>query len=661
MNKTYIQVLALLSLLGCGAANATDYYCDPVTGSMSNPGTSASPWSTLEAVFTANKTFVAGDVINLRTGYHGFPSIKGNNSGDVTIQAQNGNTPTVKKITASYNAASHWVISGLTISPETAGTTDNGRYVYFLTGCHYMTVKNCLIYSASNITGWTATDWTNNAGSGIVSYADNTVLLNNTLRNVGGGIAILRTSTGQASNSRVTGNLIENFCGDAMVGLADNSIFDYNTIRNCYNNGGTTHRDGFQSWSVGTDGVAGNGIVTGVTLRGNIFISQTDPNQPLSTEDGGTMHGIGCFDGMYDNWIVENNLIANGNDYGISFDGARNCRIVNNTVLVNPLKRAGTPYPYSRIYLAAHKAGGPYANVYASDNIIRNNIVALISEWHTTNTTLDHNIITTAYDTGYFVNYYGFDFHTKSGSPLIDTGSATLAPAIDLDGVPRPQGVGFDIGAYEFVSALFGNSFEAYPANANIGGQPVGTTTWAVAGTGTGAFAIVSNAQAYSDGGSKSLYLSQTATGFRPRATVNLVAGGFIPSALAKGSVSFAVCEDPANGGGANFYTVNIGNMSLSRFDQSGVGKLVFSVTGGSYIGAGFTGTGYTYTPGAWNLIEVSFDNTAKAASLYINGGLAGTITGASSDFSVSSITLGLYSSGSTSDKVYFDAVQAAP
>lgn len=657
-----IRLLSLCLLAG-GALNAATYYCDPATGDMANPGTSASPWSTLEAVFAANKTFVAGDIINLRTGHHGSPSIKGINSGDVTIQAESGHTPTVRKITASYNAASHWVISGLTVSPETAGVSEGGRYVYFLPGCHYMTVKNCLIYSASNITGWTATDWASKAGAGIVSYADHTVILDNTLRNVGGGIALLRTSsaTVQASDSQVSGNLIENFCGDAMVGCSDNSIFDYNTVKNCYHSGGSTHRDGFQSWSLGEDNVAGNGVVTGVTLRGNIFISQTDPDQPLSTEDGGTMHGIGCFDGMYDNWVVENNLVVNGNDYGISFVGARNCRIVNNTVLVNPLKRATTPFPYSKIYLSAHKAGGPYANVYSSDNIIRNNLAAEINQWHVTNTTLDHNIVTSSYDTGYFVNYSGFNFYTVAGSPLIDAGSATLAPAVDIDGFPRPQGAGFDIGAYEFVNLLFSDSFEAYTTGANIGGQPVGTTAWAANGTGAGGTATISAAQAYNDGGTQSLYLLQTAMGVRPRATVNLIAGGFITSPLTKGSVFFAACEDPNNGAGSNFFTVNIGTVNLSRSTQGGVGKFTLSVNGGKSTGIGFTGAGYTYTPGVWNMFEVDFDNTAKTASLYINGALAGTVSDTLADFSLSSITLGLYSSGSTNDKVYFDALEVAP
>ena len=46
------------------------------------------------------------------------------------------------------------------------------------------------------------------------------------------------------------------------------------------------------------------------------------------------------------------------------------------------------------------------------------------------------------------------DFHLRSGSPAINQGSETVAPIVtrDRDGVPRPQGKHFDIGAYEAVA-----------------------------------------------------------------------------------------------------------------------------------------------------------------------------------------------------------------
>ena len=41
------------------------------------------------------------------------------------------------------------------------------------------------------------------------------------------------------------------------------------------------------------------------------------------------------------------------------------------------------------------------------------------------------------------------NFHLTSLSPCVNTGNSTLVPLVDFDGVTRPQGAGYDIGAYE--------------------------------------------------------------------------------------------------------------------------------------------------------------------------------------------------------------------
>lgn len=46
------------------------------------------------------------------------------------------------------------------------------------------------------------------------------------------------------------------------------------------------------------------------------------------------------------------------------------------------------------------------------------------------------------------------DYHVQIGSPAIDNGTATGAPSIDLEGHLRPQGNGYDIGAYEYGSGV---------------------------------------------------------------------------------------------------------------------------------------------------------------------------------------------------------------
>ena len=100
------------------------------------------------------------------------------------------------------------------------------------------------------------------------------------------------------------------------------------------------------------------------------------------------------------------------------------------------------------------------------DCVIRNNICSqngkqIISrypeEW-----AIDHNLIdgstsvqgsNAVIGDPKFVNPSEADFHLQSDSPAIDNGSSVDAPSFDFDGNSRPQGDGYDIGAYEFVVA----------------------------------------------------------------------------------------------------------------------------------------------------------------------------------------------------------------
>ena len=50
-----------------------------------------------------------------------------------------------------------------------------------------------------------------------------------------------------------------------------------------------------------------------------------------------------------------------------------------------------------------------------------------------------------------FVDSSSRDYHLSSASPCIDTGTSNGAPNTDYDGVTRPQGQGYDVGAYEYM------------------------------------------------------------------------------------------------------------------------------------------------------------------------------------------------------------------
>jgi len=50
-----------------------------------------------------------------------------------------------------------------------------------------------------------------------------------------------------------------------------------------------------------------------------------------------------------------------------------------------------------------------------------------------------------------FVNPSRVDFHLEEDSPAIDSDPSMDAPRDDFDGNPRPQGAGYDSGAFEFM------------------------------------------------------------------------------------------------------------------------------------------------------------------------------------------------------------------
>ena len=371
-----------------------------------------------------------GDTITLLSGTYGTLTISGkNNNSFVVIRASIGATALFSSI--NFNNSSYWELVGVEIKPRYTSGAD-GKNAVNLDG-NYLTIKNCNINYSDDISGWTDSDWLARAGNGIVMDGTNLTVMGNTITVVDHGIG------SGASNSLVSGNLIANFRGDGIRGLGDDVIYEYNIIKNSFDVD-DNHDDGFQSWSVGLGGV-GTGVVKNITLRGNTIINYEDPNQPYR----GNLQGVGLFDGMFENWVVENNLVITDHWHGISFYGAINCKIINNTVVDNDL----TPSPDPWIMVTDHKNGTPSSGV-----TVRNNISTDFS--FSGGVTEDHNIeITMSQASTYFFNPSGGtgNYHLISTSSAVDAGSSVNAPNVDKDGVARPQGNGFDIGAYEFTTA----------------------------------------------------------------------------------------------------------------------------------------------------------------------------------------------------------------
>jgi len=187
----------------------------------------------------------------------------------------------------------------------------------------------------------------------------------------------------------------------------------------------------------------------------------TPPDATWQNHDHGVYHGVG------DNVLIRNNLFYNlvhgwsihrYNGSGGSVDGLT---IVNNTfAFPNPNGRVGQIViaggttnlviannvfyqpPTAGIWFDASD-GGTWAGALVENNLSTN----AISTPGVSGVTFVGNIQNTD---PLLLNVAGFDFHLLLGSPAIDAGMTLLNVPTDFDGIARPQGAGYDIGAYEF-------------------------------------------------------------------------------------------------------------------------------------------------------------------------------------------------------------------
>jgi parallel beta-helix repeat protein len=453
------KFFAIVSLICAmfSISNAKTFYLDPSTGKLSNDGSKSAPWRTLQEVIdsnlietreAANYPYVwgtalktknpgapvkAGDTLLLMTGYHGdIRILRAYNTDYITIAAAPNQTPGIKRL--RMTAVAKWIVRGLTVSPQLAPAYDNSTLIFVESHnwsglSREVVIENCMLYSVKDASGWTMQQWDTLSCSGIAVSSNRVVIRDNILTNVNFGISV------SGDSCRVERNTIRNFAGDGLRGLGDDGEFLYNYVSGCYAVN-ANHDDGFQSWSEGADGSVGTGVVKRVKLIGNTIINYTDAAQPFR----GTLQGIGCFDGMFEEWVVENNVIVTDHWHGISLYGAKNCRIVNNTVCDLNTADPGPPW----IMITNLKNG-----TKSSGCVVRNNLATAVFNEGDATCVADHNIILKN-PADFFVDYAGLDLHLKAGAPAVDSGSGSLAPATDITGAPRPTGDGVDVGAYEF-------------------------------------------------------------------------------------------------------------------------------------------------------------------------------------------------------------------
>ena len=205
--------------------------------------------------------------------------------------------------------------------------------------------------------------------------------------------------------------------------------------------------------------------------------------------------GLSAIDAYSDNMIIEGNWVHDigrfaagengcqpGNDYWMNHDhGVYNGQgtniIIRNNVFYNctrgwAIQRYGSSV--DQLYIVNNTFAFPNPNrdgqiilaATTTNLFIENNIFYLPGQnvgisGTQSGSIIDHNLSTGTVGGGgtgtnientdpMFVNPTGLDFHLQAGSPAINAGLALSIVLFDYDGIPRPVGGAWDIGAFEF-------------------------------------------------------------------------------------------------------------------------------------------------------------------------------------------------------------------
>ncbi|HSD84488.1 MAG TPA: right-handed parallel beta-helix repeat-containing protein [Anaerolineae bacterium] len=354
--------------------------------------------------------------------------------------------------------------SGTSVAPITfrangAGVVINGsggeRDAFFITWADYIVVEGLTIQNATR-------------AAVRIDNAHHVTVRNSTLANNGTwGLFTDFSDYTTVENSEAYGSVDEH--GIYISNSSDYPVIRGNRLHHNHNCG--LHMNG--DASMGGDGIishalvennviyenglnGGSGInldgVTDSVVRNNLLYDNHANGISLYQIDGGS--------GSINNRVLHNTFImaANGR-WGINIDEVSTGNKVLNNIVLNKDSWRGS------IMIATPALAGFESNY----NVIMDRLstdsgdtVISLAQWRALG--YDHDSLIATADQ-LFVNPVVNNYHLKTGSPALDRGTSLPDVPADLEGQPRPQGSGWDIGAFEFQPAI---KLNGAPANQTI-------------------------------------------------------------------------------------------------------------------------------------------------------------------------------------------------
>ncbi len=420
----------------------TAYYVSASEGNDSNSGLSVNEaWQTIQK---AADTLNPGDTVFIQSGiYHEYvvPAKSGTADKYITYTCYPGNTA---------------VLDGTDFTGPRKYLNYSDRGIFDIKNKKYINIRGLTIRNSGK-------------GGGIMCrYGSSYINIeNNHIYNCGStgiGAGYSRESHSMAEHINARGNLIENCALMGREALSFRSVKNFEISSNIVRD--IPQREGIDVKSGCADGIICNNHVSNTGAVG-IYIDAGYPDTLYKSS-----HNIHVYGNICNNCVspiavaseegclgedirIYNNIIANapyGN--GITVANFENSGPLKNIYIMN-----------NTIYNCAHR--GIYINnlnvsgIFIRNNICSHNRISQIDVKSSIieNVYVENNLIDgTNADNGNFPVFgspsfadpFKGDFHLSAASPAIDRGSSVDAPVIDFDGIKRPQGRGWDIGAYEF-------------------------------------------------------------------------------------------------------------------------------------------------------------------------------------------------------------------
>lgn len=421
-------LLILMSLAVTPSSYSATYYVSP-TGSDSNAGDSDQPWSTIQK---CADSLNPGDICIVKPGnYREHITIvrSGSNDSSIEIRAEVKHETVIN---GSLSVSGNYVkLNGFKVF-----LLDGGRIGISVTGSNNE-LMNAYVTTLSNLLGL------NNTGIGV--GGDHNIVKGNYVENVCFGYGLSGTGHifegNEAYQLRLNGN-----CGDVdyMRFFGTDHIIKNNFFHGIKSSDvGSAHVDCFQtfdnggpSYSIRNILVEGNycsDAAQGMMLEGKIYKQSRGlvvRNNVFTTVGAWCV----CLVDIADVHFLNNTCDTTAGIHGIWCRGKGNiasCEFKNNIIY-------GPGSLYGVFETATLIDGTPDAPGKA--NLL-----------YKPGTTISGYFQDIKNQDPLFLNPSAGNYKLRNGSPAIDAGLALSGFSYDIERTPRPQGYGWDIGAYEFI------------------------------------------------------------------------------------------------------------------------------------------------------------------------------------------------------------------